>query len=80
MVYYMVLHVITWYTMILRGKLVCHAFLYVVYCNCMVCHGLPFTKQYGILTWNTMVYFHKGGKAMKMLYGFIHNLKIKYRL
>ena len=56
-----------------------HAFLYVVYCNCMVYHGLPFTKQYGILTWNTMVYFHKGGKAMKMVYGFIHNLKIKYR-
>ena len=46
----------------------------------MVYHGLPFIKQYGILTWNKMVYFHKGGKAMKMLYGFIHKFKIKCRL
>ena len=65
--YYIVLHGVTWYCMVLHITLYYsvtlqtvadHAFSYIVYCNCMVYHGLPVSKHHGSLPWHTMVYLH----------------------
>ena len=50
--YYMVLQNKPRYTMTLHDKL-CQImiFSYIVYGECLVCHGLPVSKHHGVLPW-----------------------------